>query len=275
MSFDKLMASVVGKRILSDATLRKPWDEFSQTRVNSALSSQCNGAQGMPDTEQAALYYCLTYQKSHYDALAAVMAAGIDATTPLLGRWLVVDFGAGPGTALLAWASYVRNGTNAALKATYVHVDNLKCMFHVCNDYFQEDSNIAAGSTMWSEPDLTNGNDIDSWARDCDHIIFMFSYVLCQLSVTSATVEAFAKTIVDTCAALTGKPAYLLMVDTNLSRTRWPELLNHLGTSTLNVSRTVSIPPLSIPTIYLDPHGTERDRRQNDGRMIYEVIRLQ
>ena len=155
MSFDMLMARVVGARILGDDTLKRPWDEFRNIGDTNVLSSQCGNAQAIPDTEQAALYYCLTYQKSHYDAVAAAIQRGVDAKTSLLGRWLVVDFGAGPGTALLAWASHVKGVTNAALETSYVHIDNLQCMFNVCERYFREDDNIKCGIKYWREPGLT------------------------------------------------------------------------------------------------------------------------
>ncbi len=269
MSFSKLISKVVGKKILNEKQFIEPWKSFADAGScnYNLLSAPCGNGQAIPDNEHAALYYCLTYQKSHYDAVAAVLRAEMREQVALSGRWLVVDIGAGPATALLAFADEVRRSRGSPLDTSYVHVDTLAAMKNLANTYFDEDDNISADSTIRKVSNLSPSTLCATWVNDCDQAIFMFSYVLCQPSVSISSVRAFAAIIAKTCANLEGRPAYILMVDANLSgRSQWPALAEELRRLGLEIEAS-NPSSLDVESVYLRPDGSERQRRLNAGNV--------
>jgi len=231
------MAEVVGKRLLEDDALNAGWKAYKLNGNTEHLAAVCGKAENIPDTEIAALYYSLVYQKSHYDAILAALKKAPGVIPATCGRWLVADFGAGPGTALLAFAQFMASQSGPPLDVTYVHVDSSKSMRSVAKRYFDADPQVAVGSDWHPVPSLTDATDVGAWVKGVDQALFTFSYVLCQQSVTSSTIGVFASAVARTCVELRDRPAYILNVEPNLPiRTRWPELMICLARQGVTVS---------------------------------------
>jgi hypothetical protein len=275
MSFERIMAEVVGRAITEEQELSGPWNEYKRTGDRKVLQEACGYGQKIPDTRLGAYYYSLVYQKQHYDVLAAVMALQ-GAALPHQGRCLMVDFGAGPGTAALAWAAHVAGRTGTAPALSYVHLDRLPEMEPLCDALLQADPNTGSGFRGWSYREVPKDAACPrQWVEDADHAVFVFSYVLCQATVGTVVVDEFARLITETCKALNGKPAYLLMVDAPLSNSCWPPLLGRLRQKGMTATPTHPAPTLQYRAVYLNPDGTVRDFRDNAGPAIYDMVQLQ
>jgi hypothetical protein len=274
MSFAQLMAQVAGNRILGDPVLRAPWDQFCTTQDIQILQNACGSGQNIPDTELGTLYYSLVYQKQHYDAIATAIRFGAGILQHQ-GRCLMVDFGAGPGTAALAWAAYVKNQTNNPLSLSYVHLDQLSWMEHLFKCFLTSDPNIGQPFHWWHYAATPDTGSAAEWVFGADYALFVFSYILCQPSLTLAIVSDFARMVAATCGALGGKPAYILMVDTNLSRTYWRMLVGELGRLGMAVPSTNPSPTLDYNAIYLRPDGSVRDSQYKARKTVYDVVQIQ
>ena len=274
MSFERIMAEVVGRAITEEQELFGPWNEYKRTGDRKILQEACGYGHRIPDTRLGAYYYSLVYQKQHYDVLTKIMA--LEVALPLQGRCLMVDFGAGPGTAALAWAAHVVGQTNALPALSYVHLDRLAVMKPLCDALFEADRNLGSKFQWWNYREISeNAASPRQWVKDADHAVFVFSYVLCQPTVEKPAVTGFAQLIAETCNALDGKPAYLLMLDAPLSNSSWPLLLGMLRRKGIMVTPTNPLPTLQYKAAYLNPDGTVRDSRDNAGPAIYDLIRLQ
>ncbi len=275
MSFAHIMAEVVGQAITKEQELSGPWNEFMRTNNRAILQQACGYGHSIPDTKLGAYYYSLVYQKQHYDVLATVMALK-ETALPHQGRCLMVDFGAGPGTAALAWAAHVVGQTNALPALSYVHLDRLAVMEPLCDALFKADGNLGPEFRWWSYRKApTSAACLEEWVKNADHAVFVFSYVLCQATVDTSAVTEFARLIGETCTALNGKPAYLLRVDAPLAATSWPLLLNMLCQQGMTVTPTDPSPTMEYRAVYLKPDGTVRDFRDNAGPAVYNVVKLQ
>ncbi len=267
------MAEVVGKRLLEDDALNTGWKAYELNGSTEHLAAICGKAENIPDTELAVLYYSLLYQKSHYDAILVALKKASGVIPATCGRWLVADFGAGPGTALLAFAQFVVSQSGPPLDVTYVHVDSSESMRSVAKQYFHADPQVADGSDWLQVPSLTDATNVEAWVKGVDQALFTFSYVLCQPSVTSSTIGVFASAVARTCVELGNRSAYILNVEPNLpNRTKWPELMKRLaplGVTVRPVSQT-----LDLTVVYLNPDGTIRDRRSTSGKTIYAAAKL-
>jgi hypothetical protein len=274
MSFAQLMAQVAGNRILSDPVLRAPWDEFCRTQKHQVLQNACGSGQNIPDTELGTLYYSLVYQKPHYNAIAEAirLRAGV---LQHQGRCLMVDFGAGPGTAALAWAAYVKNETNNLLRLSYVHLDRLSWMKRLFQCYLNSDPNIDQPPSWWHYTATPNVDRATEWVVGADYALFVFSYILCQPSLTPAIVSNFAEMVTATCGALGGKPAYILMVDPNLPWSYWGTLVAELRKLGMTVPSTNPRPTLDYNATYLQPDGSVRESLRIVGKTVYDVVQIQ
>lgn len=274
MSFAQLMAQVAGNRILGDPILREPWDEYYRTQDIKVLQNACGSGQNIPDTELGTLYYSLVYQKQHYNAVAKAiqLRAGI---LQHQGRCLMVDFGAGPGTAALSWAAHVKNQTNDPLSLSYVHLDHLSWMKQLCECFLNSDPNIDESSQAWYYKSIPNTSEATKWVVGADYALFVFSYILCQPSLTPVIVSDFARVVAATCVELGGKPAYILMVDAKISWSYWGMLVNELRKLGMTVQSTHPSPTLDYYATYLRPDGSVRDSWHNVGRTVYDVVQIQ
>jgi hypothetical protein len=274
MSFAQLMAQVAGNRILGAPILRAPWDEYCRTQDIKVLQKACGFGQNIPDTELGTLYYSLVYQKQHYNAVAKAIQLGAGILQHQ-GRCLMVDFGAGPGTAALAWATHVKKQTNNPLSLSYVHLDHLSWMEQLFGYFFNSDPNIDQSSHWWHYKTIPNTSEATKWVAGADYALFVFSYILCQPSLTPVIVSKFAGMVAATCVALGGTPAYILMVDANIPRPWWGMLVSELRKLGMTVPSTNPSLTLDYYATYLRPDGSVRHSWHNVGRTVYDVVQIQ
>ena len=187
----------------------------------------------------------------------------------------MVDFGAGPGTAALAWAEHIVRQTHELPSLSYVHLDRLVEMGPLCEKFIRCDQNCGDDVHLWKYLDVpVVANEGTFWVENADYAIFVFSYILCQKTVTRDTIIEFAQLIHDVCAMLDGRPAYLLRVDANLSWSLWGVLLTELGHLGVMATESNLSESFQYDGIYLNPDGTVRDIC-NAGPALCDVVRIE
>ena len=281
MSFPKLMAKIVGTAILAEEDTRSVWESYVQEpdirkRDFRVLTAACGGGGGnqIPDTPAGVLFNSLLYQNGHVDALRMVLSmSGSIADVEPPGRWLVVDFGAGPGTGFLAVAALFRHSYGMPVSLSYVHIEPLKAMGWLALELFDGCDDIKEG-LFHRVQDLSAVTAAMHrvWLDGCDHVLFVFSYVLCQPGVTEATVASFARLMRSISRVAGAMGCHVVMTDANLSRTRYPSLKHRLAGEAM-----LALPdPMvcSHAVTYLNIDGSVRDRRPATDNLLYAFGRL-
>lgn len=273
MNFHDIMAMTVGRAIVEDKELSGPWLSFQNTGIIRLLQEACGYGQQIPDSKLGAYYYSLVYQKQHYDVLVEALSEN---RLPVVGRCLMVDFGAGPGTAALAWAYHVNRQTGEPPALTYIHLDRLQEMSSLSELLFHVDDNLD-DKFNWkhyiSIPiDAARPQD---WGRDADYAVFVFSYIMCQPNVSKPDISRFTQLIDNTCTAINGRSAYLLRIDAPHLDQSWNLLLSKLEALGKTPTPISSWQGKRYTAVYLNPDGTERARRNRAGPVKYNLIQIQ
>ncbi len=110
------------------------------------------------------------------------------------------------------------------------------------------------------------------WLDGCKHVLFVFSYVLCQQNVNDAALTSFADTIASVHQLAQGRDCHLVMTDANRPQSRYLDLKRRLELCGVRMPERMAC---NHSITYLNIDGSVRGRRCPPGdNLLYAIGRL-